>query len=245
MSDHFLFVLADATLQTLYMVAAAALVSASAGLPLGAFMATSSNGGLFAAPSANRLLGMLVDLTGSTPFIILAIAMIPVTRFITGTAAGTSAAIVPLAVAATSSVANTVNNAIREVDQGLVEASRSMGATPSQIVLKVLFPEARQAILLGFTVSLVSLFGNAAILGAVGGGGLGELSMRFGYQHFTPEIMTAIVIVLVVLVQIIQLLGGRLARRAVKHRDGNIGPSGSSLQSRVSQVRRLAPHARA
>ncbi len=150
MPDNLLFVLADATLQTLYMVAAAAAISAVAGLPLGAFLATSARGGLFAAPRLNRLLEMIVDLTGSTPFIILAIAIIPLTRLITGTSAGTAAAIVPLAIVATSFVAKNVEGAIRDVDQGLVEASRAMGATPLQIILKVLLPEAREPIVLGF-----------------------------------------------------------------------------------------------
>ena len=231
MPDNVLFVFADATLQTLYMVAVAAAISAFVGLPLGVFLATSSKGGLFAAPRLNRLLEMIVDLTSSVPFIILAIAIIPITRLITGTSAGASAAIVPLAIVATSSVAKTVEGAIQDVDEGLIEASLAMGATPLQIVLKVLLPEARQAIVLGFTVSLVSLFGNAAILGAIGGGGLGDLSMQFGYQHFTPEIMTAVVIVLIVLVQIIQLLGSRFARAAAA--------------KRVSHAAHLTPHATA
>ena len=218
MSDNLVFVLADATLQTLYMVSAAAMVSVLLGLPLGAFLATSSKDGLFPAPKANRLLGTIVDLTRSTPFIILAIAMIPLTRLITGTPVGTSAAIVPLTIAGTPFVARRVESAIRDVDQGLVEVSRAMGATPLQIVLKILLPEARQAILLGFTASIVTLFGNAAIVGAVGGGGLGELGIRFGYQNFTPEIMAAVVIVIIVMVQIIQIAGDWLARRAVKRR---------------------------
>ncbi len=216
MPENLLFVLADATLQTLYMVAAAAAISAVVGLPLGAFLAISSKGGLFTASRLNRLLKMIVGLTSSTPFIILAIAIIPLTRLITGTSAGTAAAIVPLAIVATSSVAKTVESAIRDVGQGLVEASRAMGATPRQIVLKVLLPEARRAIVVGFTISLVSLFGNAAIVGAVGGGGLGDLSIRFGYQRFSPEVMAAVVIVLVVLVQIVQLFGDRVARSAAK-----------------------------
>ncbi len=218
MSDNLPFVLADATLQTLYMVSAAAMVSVLVGLPLGAFLATSSKDGLFPAPNANRLLGTIVDLTRSTPFLILAIAMIPLTRLITGTPVGTSAAIVPLTIAGTPFVAKSVESAIRDVDQGLVDVSRAMGATPLQIVLKILLPEARQAILLGFTASIVTLFGNAAIVGAVGGGGLGELGMRFGYQNFTPEIMAAVLIVIIVTVQIIQIAGNRLARRAVKRR---------------------------
>ena len=241
MPDNFLFVLVDATFQTLYMVGAAAVISAVVGLPLGTLLATSSNGSLFAAPRLNRLLEMIVDLTSSTPFIILAIAIIPLTRLITGTSAGPSASIVPLAMVATSSIAKTVDGAIRDVDQGLIEASRAMGATPLQIVSKVLIPAARQAIVLGFTISLVSLFGNAAILGAVGGGGLGDLSIRFGYQHFTPEIMAAVVIVLVILVQIIRLIGGRLARSAVTSSTRLSRSSG--LGSRVHYGRRLAPHA--
>jgi D-methionine transport system permease protein len=243
MPDNFLFVLADATLQTLYMVIAAAGISAVVGLPLGAFLATSSKGGLFAAPRLNGLLEMSVDLMSSTPFIILAMAIIPLARLVMGTSAGTSAAIVPLAIVATSFVAKTVKGAIRGVDQGLVEASRAMGATPLQIVLKVLLPEAREAIVLGFTVGLVSLVGNAAIVGAVGGGGLGDLGIRFGYQSFTPEIMAAIIVVLIVLVQVIQLFGSRLASSAVRRRDGNIHLLSS--RGRVSYPRRLAPHARA
>ena len=210
MSDHLPFVLADATLQTLSMVSAAAMVSVLVGLPLGTFLATSSKDGLLPAPKANRLLGAIVDLTRSTPFIILAIAMIPLTRLITDTPVGTSAAIVPLIIAGTPFVAKSVESAIRDVDQGLVEASRAMGATPLQIVLKILLPEARQAILLGFTASIVTLFGNAAIVGAVGGGGLGELGIRFGYQNFTPEIMAAVVIVIIVTVQLIQIAGNWL-----------------------------------
>jgi D-methionine transport system permease protein len=218
MSDNLPLVLAEATLQTLYMVMAAGVISGGAGLPLGVFLATSSKAGLFAAPRLNRLLGIILNLAGSTPFIALAIAVIPLTRFITGVSTGASAALVPLAIAATSFVAKTVESAIRDVDQGLIEASRAMGATPLQIVLKVLLPEARQAILLGFTVSLVSLFGNAAIVGAVGGGGLGDLSMRFGYQSFSPVIMAAVVIVLVILVQIVHISGEWLARSAAKRR---------------------------
>ena len=243
MPDNLLIVFVDATVQTLYMVVVAAVISAVIGLPLGTFLATSSTGGLFAASRLNRLLETIVDLTRSTPFIVLAITVIPFTRLLTGTAVGASAAIVPLAIAATSLVAKTVEGAIRDVDQGLVEASRSMGASRLQIVLKVLLPEARQAMVLGFTVNLVSLFGNAAIVGALGGGGLGDLSIRFGYQHFTPEIMTAVVIDLTAFVQIIQIFGGRLARSVSRRSEGYIRLSGLGVQeSRISYARHFAPH---
>jgi D-methionine transport system permease protein len=186
------------------------------GLPLGVFLSTSGREDLFALPWLNRLLGAIVNATRSTPFIILAVAIIPFTRAVTGTSIGTTAAIVPLTIAATPFIARTVEAAIREVDEGLIEASRAMGAKPLQIVFKVLLPEALPGILLGLTLTLVSLLGNSAMVGAVGGGGLGDLGIRFGYQRFMPEVMAAVVAVLVVLVQIIQTFGERLARRANK-----------------------------
>jgi D-methionine transport system permease protein len=216
MQPELLNLLADAAMQTLYMVAAAAILGTVFGLPLGVFLAMSARSDLFAIPWLNAVLGTIVNAVRSTPFIILVVAIIPFTRAITGTSIGTTAAIVPLTVAATPFIARIVEAAIREVDQGLIEASRAMGATPLQIVLKVLLPEARPGILLGLTLTLVSLLGNSAMVGAVGGGGLGDLGIRFGYQRFMPEVMAAVVIVLIVLVQIIQTTGERLARRANK-----------------------------
>jgi D-methionine transport system permease protein len=186
------------------------------GLPLGVFLATSKRGELFAAPALNAVLGTLVNATRSTPFIILVVAIIPFTRLIAGTSIGTTAAIVPLTVAATPFIARLIEGAIREVDQGLVEAARSMGATPVQIVRKVLVPEALPAIVLGLTLAIVSLLGFSAMVGAVGGGGLGDLGIRYGYQRFMPDVMAAVVAVLIVLVQTVQSLGDRLARRLNK-----------------------------
>jgi D-methionine transport system permease protein len=216
MSPELLTLLFDAATQTFYMVTVAALLGTLLGLPLGVFLATSGRGGLFAAPWLNRALGIAVNATRSTPFIILVVAIIPFTRAITGTSIGTTAAIVPLTVAATPFIARIVESAIREVDPGLVEALRAMGATPLQIVFKVLLPEALPGIVLGLTLTAVSLLGNSAMVGAVGGGGLGDLGIRFGYQRFMPEVMAAVVIVLIVLVQTIQTLGEHLARRANK-----------------------------
>jgi D-methionine transport system permease protein len=216
MSPELLTLLLDAATQTFYMVSVAAVLGTLLGLPLGVFLATSRRGDLFAAPWLNRALGIAVNATRSTPFIILVVAIIPLTRAITGTSIGTSAAIVPLTVAATPFIARIVEAAIRDVDQGLIEASRAMGAAPLQIVLKVLLPEALPGIILGLTLTVVSLLGNSAMVGAVGGGGLGDLGIRFGYQRFMPEVMAAVVIVLIVLVQTIQTLGERLARSANK-----------------------------
>ena len=215
-SPQILALIGQATLDTLQMVAIAAGLGTVLGLPLGVFLATSKRGELFAAPVVNTLLGTLVNATRSTPFIILVVAIIPFTRLIAGTSIGTNAAIVPLTVAATPFIARLIEGGIREVDQGLVEAARSMGATPLQIVRKVLVPEALPAIALGLTLAIVSLIGFSAMVGAVGGGGLGDLGIRYGYQRFMPEVMAAVVAVLIVLVQTVQTIGDHLARRLNK-----------------------------
>jgi D-methionine transport system permease protein len=208
--------IASSTGETLYMVGVAALIATLLGLPLGVFLATSGKNELFAAPWVNRVLGVVVNATRSTPFIILVVAIIPFTRLIAGTSIGTNAAIVPLTIAATPFIARLIEGAIREVDQGLVEAARAFGATPLQIVLKVLIPEALPGIVLGLTLAIVSLLGFSAMVGAVGGGGLGDLGIRYGYQRFMPEMMLAVVIVLIVLVQAVQSIGDRLARHLNK-----------------------------
>lgn len=216
MSPELLGLIADATGETLYMVAVAALLGTALGLPLGVFLATSGRGELFEAVALNRALGVLVNATRSTPFIILVVAIIPFTRLIAGTSIGTNAAMVPLTVAAIPFIARIIETAIREVDHGLIEASRAMGATPLQIVAKVLLPEARPAIVLGLTLTVVSLIGYSAMVGAVGGGGLGDLGIRYGYQRFMPEVMAAVVVVLIVLVQALQSAGETLARHVNK-----------------------------
>ena len=213
MSPELLRLLVQATGDTLYMVALAAGLGTVFGLPLGVFLATSRRGELLAAPWVNAALGFVVNATRSTPFIILVVAIIPFTRLIAGTSIGTSAATVPLTLAATPFIARLVEAAIREVDGGLVEAARAFGASPLQIILKVLLPEALPGIVLGLTLAVVSLLGFSAMVGAVGGGGLGDLGIRYGYQRFMPEMMLAVVVVLIVLVQAVQSLGDRLARR--------------------------------
>ena len=216
MSPEIIRLIAQSTLDTLAMVAVAAGLGTLFGLPLGVFLATSKRGELFAAPAANALLGVLVNATRSTPFIILVVAIIPFTRLIAGTSIGTAAAIVPLTVASTPFIARLIEGAVREVDQGLVEAARAMGATPVQIIRKVLVPEALPAIVLGLTLALVSLIGFSAMVGAVGGGGLGDLGIRYGYQRFMPDVMAAVVAVLIVRVQLVQSVGDRLARHLNK-----------------------------
>lgn len=205
--------LAGATLDTLTMVVLSAGIGTLVGLPLGVFLATSQRGELLAAPALNTVTGLVVNATRSTPFIILVVAIIPFTRLVAGTSIGTYAATVPLTVAAVPYIARLIETAIREVDHGLVEAAHAFGASPVQIIAKVLIPEAMPGIVLGLTLAVVSLLGFSAMAGVVGGGGLGDLGIRYGDQRFRPEVMLAVVVVLIVLVQAVQTAGERLARR--------------------------------
>ncbi len=216
MSPELLNLILGATVETLRMVAVAALLGTLGGLPLGIFLATSRRGELFAAPAFNTALALVVNATRSTPFIILVVSIIPLTRLIAGTSIGTNAATVPLTLAAIPFIARLIETAVREVDPGLVEAARAMGATPLQIVRKVLLAEALPSIVLGLTLAVVSLIGYSAMVGTVGGGGLGDLGIRFGYQRFMPEVMAIVVAVLILLVQAVQSLGDYLAKRLNK-----------------------------
>jgi D-methionine transport system permease protein len=211
--DKLLFLLGDGLWQTMIMVVTSGVIGTAIGLPIGVFLATSGKGELFEAPTLNKVVGLLVNATRSTPFIILVVAIIPFTRLVAGTSIGTAAAIVPLTVATVPFFARLVEGAIREVDQGLVEAARAMGATPFQIVRKVLLAVSRPSLALGLTLTIVSLIGYSAMVGAVGGGGLGDLGIRYGYQRFMPEVMLAVVIALILLVQAVQSAGDALARR--------------------------------
>jgi D-methionine transport system permease protein len=213
MSPEILQLIAWSTLDTLTMVALSGAFGTLFGLPLGIFLATSRAEELFPAPTVNRILGLVVNATRSTPFIILVVAIVPLTRLIVGTSIGTRAAVVPLVIAATPFIARVVEAAIREVDQGLVEAARAFGASPLQIVQKVLLPEALPSVTLALTLTVVSLLGYSAMVGAVGGGGLGDLGIRYGYQRFMPDVMAIVVIVLIVLVQGVQTIGELLASR--------------------------------
>ena len=213
MSPEIIRLIVESTLDTLAMVGLAGLFGTALGVPLGIFLATSRAGELFAAPVANRIVGVVVNATRSTPFIILVVAIVPFTRLVVGTSIGTAAATVPLTIAAIPFIARVIEAAIREVDHGLIEAARAFGASPLQIVRKVLLPEALPAITLALTLTVVSLIGYSAMVGAVGGGGLGDLGIRYGYQRFMPEVMLTVVLVLIVLVQGVQSLGDTLARK--------------------------------
>lgn len=199
--------------ETIVMVGISGVVGALLGVPLGVFLRLTDRGGVLESASLNRVVGGVINAVRSTPFIILLVAIIPFTRLLTGSSIGTAAAVVPLTIAAAPFVARLVETALREVDSGLIEAALAMGATTRQIVFKVLLPEALPGIVAGLTITFVSLTGYSAMAGAIGGGGLGDLGIRYGYQRFLPEVMAAVVLVLILFVQAVQSAGDWLVRR--------------------------------
>ncbi|MBF2714716.1 methionine ABC transporter permease [Agrobacterium vitis] len=210
MSDVMIDLLLSALWETVLMTVASGLISLVAGLPLGLALVVTAKGGIAEHLWINRVLGAVVNAFRSIPFIILLVALIPLTRLIVGTALGTWAAIVPLAIAATPYYARIAEVSLREVDRGLIEAVRAMGGNRWTIIREVLVPEALPGIISGFTVTLVTLIGASAMAGAIGAGGLGDLAIRYGYQRFETTVMIAVVIVLIILVCGIQWLGDRL-----------------------------------
>jgi D-methionine transport system permease protein len=199
--------------ETGIMVGVSGLLSLALGLPLGLLLVVTDDAGVWRRPVLNRVLGTVINAFRSTPFIILLVALIPFTRLIVGTTIGTTAAIAPLAIAATPYYARVAEMSLREVDRGLIEALRALGATRWQIIREALVPEALPGLLSGFTVTLVTLIGASAMAGAVGAGGLGDLAIRYGYQRFETDIMAGVIVVLIVVVSGVQTGGDLLARR--------------------------------
>jgi D-methionine transport system permease protein len=213
MSEADLQLFGGALAETALMVGASGFLSLLLGLPLGLLLVITAPGGISEHTSFNRGLGAVINAFRSTPFIILLVALIPFTRFVVGTTIGTVAAIVPLTVAATPYFARIAEMSLREVDRGLIEALRALGATRWQIVREALVPEALPGLVTGFTVTIVTLIGASAMAGAVGAGGLGDLAIRYGYQRFETTIMVGVIVVLIVVVSIIQVVGDFIARR--------------------------------
>lgn len=216
MSAETLPLLAKALGETLYMVIISMVISSAIGIPLGVLLHVSAEGEILDAPLLNRAVGAVVNAVRSVPFIILMVAIIPLTRLIVGSAIGTTAAMVPLVIASIPFIGRQVETTLREVPHGLIEAALSMGATPMQIILRVLLPESMPGIVSQLTTVVIALVGESAMAGAIGGGGLGDLAIRYGYQRFRPDIMIATVIILIVLVQLVQLAGNHLAARLNK-----------------------------
>lgn len=211
----------QATWQTLVMVFFSTLFSLILGLPLGILLTVTSpedQGGISPRPVMNNIIGRIVNVLRSFPFIILMILLFPLARLILGTSIGTAATIVPLSIAAAPFVARVIESALKEVDPGVIQAARAMGSTNSQIVFKVMIPEAIPSLVSGVTLTIINLIGYSAMAGAIGGGGLGDLAIRYGYQRFRGDVMFVSVVVILVLVEVIQMIGNRIAAKMMAKR---------------------------
>lgn len=203
----------QATLETGYMVSASMLLAVLLGIPLGVLLLLTAPDGLRPRRLVNGIVGAVVNMGRSVPFIVLLVLVAPVTRLVTGTTIGSTATIVPLTIAAVPFLARLVEASLREVHPGKIEAARAMGASTRQIVRTVLLPEARPGLIAAATVTLIALISYSAMAGAIGGGGLGDFAIRYGYQRFDTAVTIACVVVLLALVQVLQSAGDRLARR--------------------------------
>lgn len=198
---------------TLYMVFMSAAISILFGFPLGVVLTITDQGHLKENSFIHKVLGTIINVGRSFPFAILMVAMIPITRFIVGTSLGTTASIIPLSIAAIPFVARLVETSLKEVDKGMIEAAIIMGSTPWDIITKVLVPEALPSLILGLTTTIINLIGYSAMAGTMGGGGLGKVAIQYGYQRFNIFLIIVTVILLIVLVQTVQGLGNRWARK--------------------------------
>ena len=209
--------LLEGTFDTFYMVFLATAISIIFGVPLGVILLITSKGYFYENTYFYNVLGTIVNALRSIPFIILMVAIIPLTKFLVGTSIGTTAAIVPLTVSTIPFLARLVETSLRTVPYGLVEAAQSMGTSPFKIIKKVLLPEALPELIQNFTLTVIVIIGCSAMAGTIGGGGLGDIAIRYGYQRFQVEIMIATVIILFLLVQLTQVLGDYLTKK-VDHR---------------------------
>lgn len=212
MSEQVIKLLITGTLDTLQMTVISTIMAMIIGVPLGVVLVVTSKGHILENAALNKILGAIVNATRSIPFIILMVAIIPFTRMVVGTSIGTTAACVPLTLAAIPFLARLVETSIKDIQFGVIEAAQSMGASPFQIIRKVLLPEALPTIIDNVTVLIVNLIGYSAMAGAIGGGGLGDIAIRYGYQRFQGDIMLATIIILIIMVQVIQMIGDGLSK---------------------------------
>jgi D-methionine transport system permease protein len=202
--------------ETLYMTLFSSLIAYIIGLPLGVLLVITDKDGIAPFVLLNKILGVIVNLVRSVPFIILLIAVMPFTRAIIGTTLGATAVVVPLIIASAPYIARLVESSLKEVDKGVIEAAQSMGATPSQIIFKVLIPEAKPSLIIGAAIAVTTILSYSAMSGFVGGGGLGALAIRYGYYRYETGTMLITVLILVIIVQIVQELGSLWMKRTDK-----------------------------
>ena len=213
------YLVGNATLQTLFMVFFSAVFSVILGLPLGVLMCvTDSVCNIMPMPVLNKVLNRIVDVLRSFPFLILMIILFPLSRLIIGTTIGTQATIVPLSIAAAPFVARIIETSLKGLDSGVIQAAKSMGSTNWQIITKVMLPECLPSLVDGFTLTVINLIGYSAMAGTVGGGGLGDLAIRYGYQRFRVDILFVSVVVILILVALIQMTGNMVSKAILKRR---------------------------
>ena len=212
MSPEMIHAVIVATWETLFMVFVSGFFATIVGIPLGIYIFISRSNSIWPQPRTNRLLELFVNALRSIPFIILLVAIIPLTRFIAGTSIGTVAAVVPLAIAAIPFVGRLTDTALQEISPGLIECGEAMGATPAKMVWHIFLPEALPSLIHAITLTLVTLVGYSAMAGTVGGGGLGDLAIQYGYQRFDVTIMLVTVVILIIMVQCFQWIGDKLAK---------------------------------
>jgi D-methionine transport system permease protein len=208
--------LGNGILETLYMTVTSTALAYIIGLPLGILLSVTDRTGIAPIPTLNKILGFIVNLIRSVPFLILLVAILPITRAIVGTTIGSTATIVPLVFAAAPFVARMVESSIKEVDAGVIEAAHSMGSSPVQIIYKVLIPEATPSLIIGAAIAITTILGYSAMAGFVGGGGLGSIAINYGYYRYQEDVMLITVLLLVVIVQIFQEVGMKIAKVADK-----------------------------
>ncbi len=211
----------QSTLQTLQMVFFSTIFSILLGLPLGILLCVTrpeEHGGIMPKPVLNSILDKIVNVLRSFPFIILMIILFPLSRLLVGTTIGTTATIVPLSIAAAPFAARVIETSLKEVDTGVVQAARSMGSTNSQIIFKVMIPEALPSLVSGVTLTIINLVGYSAMAGAIGGGGLGDLAIRYGYQRTRTDVMIVAVVIILVLVELIQFIGNKISAQILSKR---------------------------
>lgn len=211
-------IMSGGIVESLYMTVVSTLLAYLFGIPLGVILFVTDKGGIAEDKRLNSILGIIVNLLRSVPFIILLVAILPFTRFVVGTTIGATATIVPLVVAATPFVARMVESSLKEVDGGVIEAALSMGSNNWQIITKVLLPEAKPSLIVGSTIAITTILGYSAMAGFVGGGGLGAIGINYGYYRYQEDIMLITVILLVIIVQVFQETGMRIATKTDKRR---------------------------
>ena len=212
-NSQVIIMLLEGIRDTLYMTLASTLFGYIIGLPMGIVLTVTDKDGIRPNAAVYKVLDVISNLLRSIPFIILLIVLIPFTRFVVGRSYGSTATIVPLTIAAAPYIARMVESSLKEVDAGVIEAARSMGASDFQIVTKVMLVEARTALIVGATISLGTILGYSAMAGTVGGGGLGDIAIRYGYTRWQTDIMVVTVVLLVILFQIFQTIGMKIANR--------------------------------